>query len=146
MGQEDPLEAEMVTQSGVLAWIIPWPEEPGRLQSVGSQRVSHDWAPQHPRTGLKRRVNMESWFTGAETLEQTPPGGGGVVPSQCWGRKTRAVRTPGSSAWATLRVKTRGGPSDRRSPTISPRSERDTSHPMKVTWPPQVMSPPLHSS
>ena len=77
MGQEDPLEAEMVTQSGVLAWIIPWPEEPGRLQSVGSQRVSHDWAPQHPRTGLKRRVNMESWFTGAETLEQTPPGGAG---------------------------------------------------------------------
>ena len=53
LGREDPLEAEMVTQSGVLAWIIPRPEEPGRLQSVGSQRVSHDWVPQHPHTGLR---------------------------------------------------------------------------------------------
>ena len=42
LGQEDPLEKEMVTHSGILAWRIPWMEEPGRLQSMGSQRVEHD--------------------------------------------------------------------------------------------------------
>ena len=40
--QEDPPEKEMATHSGVLAWRIPWTEEPGGLQSTGSQRVGHD--------------------------------------------------------------------------------------------------------
>ena len=39
---EDPLEKEMATHSSMLAWKIPWTEEPGRLQSMGSQRVGHD--------------------------------------------------------------------------------------------------------
>ena len=42
LGQKDPLEKEMATHSGVLAWKIPWTEEPGQLQSMGSQRVGHD--------------------------------------------------------------------------------------------------------
>jgi len=42
LGQEDPLEKEMVIHSSVLAWRIPWMEKPGRLQSTGSQRVGHD--------------------------------------------------------------------------------------------------------
>ena len=42
LGWEDPLEKEMATHSSVLAWKIPWTEEPGRLQSMGSQRVRHD--------------------------------------------------------------------------------------------------------
>ena len=42
LGQEDPLEKEMATHSSILAWEIPWMEEPGGLQSMGSQRVSHD--------------------------------------------------------------------------------------------------------
>ena len=42
LGQEDPLEKEMATHSGTVAQKIPWTEEPGRLQSVGSQRVGHD--------------------------------------------------------------------------------------------------------
>ena len=42
LGWEDPLEKEMATHSSVLAWEIPWTEEPGRLQSIGSQRVGHD--------------------------------------------------------------------------------------------------------
>ena len=42
--QEDPLENEMETNSWILAWRIPWSEEPGRPQSIGSQRVGHDWA------------------------------------------------------------------------------------------------------
>ena len=44
LGQEDPLDKEMATHSSTLAWKIPWTEEPGRLQSMGSQRVGHDWA------------------------------------------------------------------------------------------------------
>ena len=44
LGQEDPLEKEMETHSSTLAWKIPWREEPGRLQSMGLQRVGHDWA------------------------------------------------------------------------------------------------------
>ena len=42
LGQEDPLEKEMTTYSSILAWEIPWTEEPGRTQSMGSQRVGHD--------------------------------------------------------------------------------------------------------
>ena len=41
LGQENPLEKEMVTHSSILAWRIPWTEEPGGLQSMGSQRVRH---------------------------------------------------------------------------------------------------------
>ena len=42
LGWEDPLEKEMATHSSTLAWKIPWTEEPGRLQSMGSQRAGHD--------------------------------------------------------------------------------------------------------
>ena len=42
LGQEDPLEKEMATHSSTLAWNIPWMEEPGWLQSMGSQRVGQD--------------------------------------------------------------------------------------------------------
>ena len=42
LGQEDALEKGMATHSSILAWRIPWREEPGRLQSMGLQRVGHD--------------------------------------------------------------------------------------------------------
>ena len=42
LGREDLLEKEIATHSSILAWKIPWAEEPGRLQSIGSQRVGHD--------------------------------------------------------------------------------------------------------
>ena len=42
LGQEDTLEKEIATQSSILAWRIPWTEEPGGLESMGSQRVGHD--------------------------------------------------------------------------------------------------------
>ena len=42
LGQEDPLEEEMATHSNILAWRMPWTEEPGGLQFMGSQRVRHD--------------------------------------------------------------------------------------------------------
>ena len=43
-GQEDPLEEGMATHSSIPAWKIPWTEEPGRIQSIGSHRVGHDFA------------------------------------------------------------------------------------------------------
>ena len=42
LGREDALEEGMATHSGILAWRIPWTQESGRLQSMGSQRVGHD--------------------------------------------------------------------------------------------------------
>ena len=42
MGWEDPLEEGMATHSSILAWRVPWTEEPGGIQSIGSERVGHD--------------------------------------------------------------------------------------------------------
>ena len=55
LGWEDLLEEEMATHSSILAWKIPWSEEPCRLQSVGLQRVRQDWAHTHT-------ANMTLWF------------------------------------------------------------------------------------
>ena len=52
LGWEDPLEKEMATHSSVLAWEIPWTEEPGGLQFMGSQRVGHDSETKHQQLHL----------------------------------------------------------------------------------------------
>ena len=44
LSQEDPLEEGMATHSSILAWRIPWTEEPGGPQSIASQKVGHDWS------------------------------------------------------------------------------------------------------
>ena len=44
LGQKDPLEEEMATYCSILVWEIPWTEEPGGLQSMGSQTVGHNWS------------------------------------------------------------------------------------------------------
>ena len=49
LGWEDSLEKEMATHASILAWKIPWAEEPGRLQSMGLLRVRHDWVTEHVR-------------------------------------------------------------------------------------------------
>ena len=61
LGREDPLEKEMATHSSVLAWEIPWTEEPGGLQTIGSQRVGHDLATaQQPNTlSISIKVNKK---------------------------------------------------------------------------------------
>ena len=66
LGWEDLLEEGMATHSSILAWRIPWTEEPGGLQSVGSPRVRHDWATtygttQHQRSCLGTLVDREAW-------------------------------------------------------------------------------------
>ena len=52
LGQEDPMEEEMATHSSILAWEIPCSEEPGRLQSMGLQRVGFNWAHTYARTAI----------------------------------------------------------------------------------------------
>ena len=47
LGWKDPLKEEMATHYSILAWEIPWTEEPGGLQSMGSQRIGHDWVTEH---------------------------------------------------------------------------------------------------
>jgi len=54
LGWEDPLDREMATHSSILAWKIPWTKDPGRLQSMGSQRVGHDWAKE-------KKKNFKTW-------------------------------------------------------------------------------------
>ena len=52
LGQEDPLEQEMAIHFSILAWRVPWTEEPGGLQSMGSQRVGRDLVTEHAHTPL----------------------------------------------------------------------------------------------
>ena len=54
LGWGDPLEKEMETHSNILAWEIPWTEEPGWLQSMGSQRVGYDLVKQHQHMLISR--------------------------------------------------------------------------------------------
>ena len=67
--REDPLEKEMATHSSTLAWKIPWTEKPGRPQSMGSQRVGHDWATSlslsfHSSNKINKRAdNIHPWHT-----------------------------------------------------------------------------------
>ena len=72
LGQKDPLEEEMATHSNILAWRIPW-TKPGRMQSMESQTVRHDWAGTHSTT------QGELW---ASHVAQ-------------WGRNPAAIRSPG---------------------------------------------------
>ena len=66
---EDPLEKEMATQSSILAWNIPWVEEPGGLQSMGLQRIGHDWVTityslthsESTQRALKKEKSFNSW-------------------------------------------------------------------------------------
>ena len=79
LGQEDPLQEDMATHSNMLAWDIPWTEEPCGLQSIGSQRVRCDraWACTHRHPGGGSNPDPESaqfssqWAYGATAFLQT---------------------------------------------------------------------------
>ena len=73
LGSEDPLEKEMATHSSILAWRIPQTKEPGELQSMGSQRVGHDWVTNTSTYPKRVRVNrgMSPLYSGAEPELQT---------------------------------------------------------------------------
>ena len=71
LGQEDNLEKEMATHSSILAWEIPWTEEPGGLQLMGSQRVSHDWATKHITTTTAAKL-LQSYPTLCDPIDGSP--------------------------------------------------------------------------
>ena len=62
LGGKDPLEKEMATHSSILAWEIPLTAEPGRLQSIGSQRVRHNLATKQQKRGCEGHNQLESFF------------------------------------------------------------------------------------
>ena len=70
LGQEDPLEEEMKTPSSILAWEIPWTEEPGGLQSTGSQRVRQDWG-QHSTARSDYHTGQHRSWQGGENGKST---------------------------------------------------------------------------
>ena len=72
-GREDPLEKGMAIHSTILAWKVPWTEEPGRLQSMGSQRVGHDLA-----TSLSLHLSK---------LPRDGEGQGSLICCSPWGHK-----------------------------------------------------------
>ena len=74
-GSESGMKEEMAAHSSILAWRIPWTEEPGGLQSMGSQRVSHDWATEHNITGLKiwPRKGRRTWEPGKQRQSRHRP-------------------------------------------------------------------------
>ena len=83
LGQEDPLEKGMATHSSVLAWRIPWTEEPSMLQSKGSQRVRRDWT-----------TNIFSGRNTVHNVESLQSLGGRLWRS--WDKRHSSVPRPGS--------------------------------------------------
>ena len=74
LGQEDPLEKKIATHSRILAWRIQWIEEPGGLQSMGSQRVGHDWATKQQNIYIKwvRKLFPGILASGSDNNFRTP--------------------------------------------------------------------------
>ena len=62
LGREDPLEEDMATHSSILAWRIPWTKKPGRLQSMGSQRVGTTEVTEHTHRSVSFRL-LQSLMT-----------------------------------------------------------------------------------
>ena len=93
LDHEDPLEKEIVTHSNILAWEVPWTEEPGRLQSMGSQRVGHDWAYTHNNYSW---AQLLKWWT---MCTRTQLGAGWPVsPSSVLTALEQEGRSKGGSA------------------------------------------------
>ena len=109
LGQEDPLEKEMVTHSSILAWRIPWMEKPGSLQSTGLQRVLHDRATSLSLslsiTILVRESKVPNWkartekaapmskrkFTSLPSICRVTQGLGGVIWTSPFSRVSQAA-------------------------------------------------------
>ena len=104
LGQEDPLEEEMATHSSILAWRIPWTEEPGGLQSMGLKRMRHGWARTHI-------LNLSRWSVWLNQLcpvlpvEKAPTWPFKFSPKPLW-LETRELHfpdsLPGWGPWETM--------------------------------------------
>ena len=99
MGREDLLEKEMATHSSILAWKIPCMEEPGRLQSMGSRRVRHDWATSHfTFVHWRRKWQHTPVFLPGESQGQEPGG----LPSMGFQSQTWLIWLSSSSSMAYI--------------------------------------------
>ena len=74
LGQKDTLEKEMATYSNILAWKIPWTEEPSRLQSMGSQRAGHNWVTNTLRFSVQFSSVTQSCLTLGHPMDRSMPG------------------------------------------------------------------------
>ena len=70
LGWEDPLEKGMAIYSSILAWRTPWTEEPGGLQSMGSQRARHDRVSEHSRTQLTTTIQLDILTFVSDSIQQ----------------------------------------------------------------------------
>jgi len=125
LGQEDPLEKEVATHSSILAWRIPWTEEPGGLQSMESHRARHDWATHTHTHTLSLSLSLSpslpvspSFLPPMIILERS------LLGFSSWGRRIRhdwlthtySLSTSHDHSWATSLVtfdSTSGTPSHR---------------------------------
>ena len=109
--REDPLEKEMATHSSILAWRIPWTKEPGGLQSMGLQRVRHDWATSlffSPLSFLKISFLISKMgFSGSSVVKNltSNAGDGGSIPG--------LRRSPGDENGSPLQYSCLGNPIER---------------------------------
>ena len=103
LGQEDPLEKEMATHSSILAWKIPWTEKLGRPQSMGSQRVGHDWATSLSLYKQKNKVVKLEVMVPGENWMNLPGSAENQVLSPA-GRSHRVWCAKGGAAWPGTRL------------------------------------------
>ena len=95
LGWEDPLEKEMATHWSILAWKISWAEEPGGLQSMGSQRVGHDCAT-NTDSAWQPRKSRDTWSSGQFWLWSTKwnrAKANRVSPRECTGNSKHPLST-----------------------------------------------------
>ena len=90
LSQEDLLEKEMATHSSILAWEISWTEEPGGLQSMGSQRVGHDWATHYLSISWPK-LCLNVLFTGGQFMPLSCPVTWEVIPQFSTGRGMKCL-------------------------------------------------------
>ena len=83
LGREDPLEKEMATHSSILVWEIPWTEDPGGLQSMGSQRVANDLMTKQSERAFKSEITKDGkhWTSQSSKLHPSTEVSGSTVPS-----------------------------------------------------------------
>ena len=93
LSQEDPLEKKMVTHYSILAWRIPWIEEPGGLESKGLRRVTHDLAT----AGAAAAKSLQSCPTLCDPIDGNPPSSS--VPGILQARTLEWVAISFSNAW-----------------------------------------------
>ena len=87
-----PLEEEMATHSSILAWKFPWTEDPGGLQSMGSQIVEQDWLHTHTRTHTEKQKYKEQSFDKWEEMVRLDPPVEWTTWVRRWGVKSRERR------------------------------------------------------